>query len=59
MWYGYRLNDQKEWVKIKTFDTLEEYKQYVANKNILYAMCSNKEIDLRGYAYSENWDDNE
>ena len=54
MFYGYRLNDQKDWVKIKTFDSIEEYKDYVIKKHINYSMCLNKELDLRGRAYSGN-----
>ncbi len=50
MWYGYRLNDQKDWVKMKEFETLEEYKDYIDKKRISYSMCSNTEIDLRGKA---------
>jgi len=56
MWYGYRLNDQQDWVKMKNFDTLEEYNNYVAKHRVSRAMCSNKEIDLRGKAYSTQWD---
>lgn len=56
MFYGYRLNEQKEWVKMKTFDTIEDYKAYVEKRHINYAMCSNKEIDLRGNAASESND---
>lgn len=50
MWYGYRLNDQKDWVKMKDFNSLEEYKDYIDKKHISYAMCSTVEIDLRGKA---------
>ena len=50
MWYGYRLNDQKDWVKIKEFDSLEDYKEYINKKRISYSMCSSVEIDLRGKA---------
>ena len=53
MFYGYRLNDQKDWVKMKTFNTIEEYKEYVERRHINYAMCSSKEIDLRGKAASD------
>ncbi len=56
MWYAYRLNDQQEWVKMKTFDTLNEYKSYVETHKVTNSMCSNNEIDLRGEAYSERWD---
>ena len=50
MWYGYRVNDQQDWIKIKTFDSLNEYKDYIAKHRITISMCSNKEIDLRGKA---------
>ena len=50
MWYGYRLNDQKDWVKMKEFDSLEDYKEYINKKHISYSMCSNVEVDLRGKA---------
>ena len=50
MWYGYRLNDQKDWVKMKEFDSLDEYKEYIDKKRISYSMCSNTEVDLRGKA---------
>lgn len=50
MWYAYKLNEQKDWVKMKNFDTLEEYKDYVAKRRISYAMCSNFEVDLKGKA---------
>ena len=50
MWYGYRLNDQKDWVKMREFDSLEEYKEYIDKKRISYSMCSNTEVDLRGKA---------
>ena len=53
MFYGYRLNDQKDWVKMKTFNTIEEYKEYVERRHIDYAMCTNKELDLRGKAASD------
>lgn len=56
MWYGYKLNDQQDWVKMKNFDSLEEYKEYIERHRVSHAMCSNKEIDLRGKAYSEQWD---
>lgn len=50
MWYGYRLNDQKDWVKIKSFDSVKEYQDYIDKKHISYSMCVNKELDLRGKA---------
>jgi hypothetical protein len=50
MVYGYRLNDQKDWVKMKEFESVEQYKTYVENKRIPYSFCSSTEVDLRGRA---------
>ena len=33
-YYGFRLNDQKEWTKIKEFKSIQEYKDYIERKNI-------------------------
>ena len=39
MYYIFRLNDEKEWVKIKKqCDTLEEAKQYVLTHKYQYSM---------------------
>jgi len=54
MWYGYRINEQQDWVKIKSFDSLQEYKDYISKHRVNYSMCSNKEIDLRGKALITN-----
>ena len=53
MWYAYRLYDQKEWTKMKEFDSLNEYKEYIEKKNISHSICLNKPMDLRGRAASE------
>ena len=50
MWYAYRLNDQKDWTKMKEFDSLKEYQEYIEHKNIPYSVCLNKPMDLRGKA---------
>ena len=50
MWYGYKLNDQQDWTKMKNFDSLEDYYNYIEKHHVNKAMCSNKEIDLRGRA---------
>lgn len=46
MFYIFRLNDEKEWVKIKkTCETLEEAKKYVLDHKYQYSMIStNKEL---------------
>lgn len=50
MWYGYRLNDQKDWVKMKNFETLAEYRNYIEMHRITYSYVSTKEINLLGKA---------
>jgi hypothetical protein len=45
MFYGFRLNEQKDWVKIKTFNTIEEFKEYTEKRKIVYA----KLIDEKTY----------
>ena len=57
MWYGYRLNDQKDWVKMKTFESLDEYNEYIDKKHIQNSMCTNYEVDLRGKALIK-WQEN-
>ena len=42
---GFRLNDQKDWTKIKEFKTIQEYKDYIERKNIPYS----KLIDEKTY----------
>ena len=46
MWYIFKLNDEKEWIRIKkTCDTLEEAKRYVLDHKYQYSMISsNKEL---------------
>lgn len=36
-YYGFRLNDQRDWVRMKEFNSIEEYKAYVEKKNIPYS----------------------
>lgn len=36
-YYGFRLNEQKEWTRIKEFKTIEDYKDYIARRNIPYS----------------------
>ncbi len=44
-YYGFRLNDQKDWTKIKEFKTIQEYKDYIERKNISFS----KLIDEKTY----------
>lgn len=41
MWHAYRLNDQKDWVKMKDFKTLEEYQEYIIRRKIMWSKCFN------------------
>lgn len=45
MFYGFRLNEQKDWTRIKTFNTIEEFKEYCEKRRITYA----KLIDEKTY----------
>ena len=45
MFYGFRLNEQKEWTRMKTFNTIEEYKEYIDIRHITYS----KLIDEKTY----------
>ena len=44
-YYGFRLNDAKEWTRIKTFNSIEEFKEYIEKRRIAYA----KLIDEKTY----------
>ena len=44
-YYGFRLNDQKDWTKIKEFKTIQEYKDYIERKGIPFS----KLIDEKTY----------
>ena len=47
-WYIYKLNDDKDWVKMKkTCETLEEAKEYAAKQKSIYTMVSNKDTLYR------------
>lgn len=50
MWFSYKLNESQDWIKMKEFKTLEEYKDYISKHRVTTSMCSNKEIDLKGKA---------
>ena len=50
MWFSYKLNDSQEWVKMKEFKSLNEYKDYISKHRVTTSMCSNTEIDLNGKA---------
>ena len=57
MFYGYRMTDDG-WVKMKTFNTIQEYKEYVEKRKVVWGRCSSEPLYLRGEAASEkcsNW----
>ena len=37
MFYGFRLNEQKDWTRIKTFNNVSEFKEYCEKRRIAYA----------------------
>lgn len=49
MVYAYRLNDQKDWVKMRNFESFEQYREYVERKNIMWSKCyDEKAFELYG-----------
>lgn len=61
MFYGYRLNDQKEWTRIKEFKTIEDYKAYIERRNISYSKLIDEVTYNKYYvnAHSTEPDDDE
>ncbi len=55
MWYGYRRDEQQDWVKMKEFDSLDDFYNYIEKKHISNAMCCDFEVDLQGKALIK-WD---
>jgi hypothetical protein len=56
MYYGFRLNEQKEWTRMKTFDTVEEFKEYVEKRRVTYAKLIDEKTYQRyylGHSYEE------
>lgn len=56
MYYGFRLNEQKEWTRIKTFDTIEEFKEYVEKRGVIYAKLIDEKTYQKyylGHSYEE------
>lgn len=45
MYYGFRLNEAKDWTRMKTFETIKEFQEYVEKRRITYA----KLIDEKTY----------
>lgn len=45
MFYGFRLNEAKDWTRMKTFNSVEEFKEYCEKKHITWA----KLIDEKTY----------
>ena len=50
MYYGFRLNEQKEWTKIKTFNSIEEFKEYIERRRIVYAKLLDEKTYNKYYA---------
>jgi hypothetical protein len=50
MYYGFRLNEQKEWTKIKTFNTIEEFKEYIERRRVVYAKLLDEKTYNKYYA---------
>lgn len=54
MYYGYRMTEDG-WTRMKTFDTIQEYKEYVEKRKVVWGLCSSEPVDLRGEAASEKY----
>lgn len=50
MYYGFRLNEQKEWTKIKTFNSIEEFKEYIERRHVVYAKLLDEKTYNKYYA---------
>ena len=50
MYYGFRLNEQKEWTKIKTFNSIEEFKEYIERRRVVYAKLLDEKTYNKYYA---------
>lgn len=50
MYYGFRLNEQKEWTKIKTFNSVEEFKEYIERRRVVYAKLLDEKTYNKYYA---------
>lgn len=56
MYYGFRLNEQKEWTRMKNFDTVEEFKEYVEKRRVTYAKLIDEKTYQKyylGHSYEE------
>lgn len=49
-YYGFRLNEQKEWTKIKTFNSIEEFKEYIERRRVVYAKLLDEKTYNKYYA---------
>lgn len=50
MYYAFRLNEQKEWTKIKTFETIQDFKDYIEKRRIVYAKLLDEKTYNKYYA---------
>ena len=53
-YYGFRLNDQKEWTKIKEFKSIQEYKDYIERKNIPWSKLIDEKTYQKYYLNKSN-----
>ena len=52
MYYGYKMGELG-WEKMKQFETMEEYWDYIKKHKVPMALCMNQPMDMRGMAASE------
>ena len=56
MYYGFRLNEQKEWTRMRTFNTIEEFKEYIEKHRVTYAKLIDEKTYQKyylGHSYEE------
>lgn len=51
-WHGYKMGELG-WERMRQFDSLEEYYEYIKVHKVGMSMCMTEPLDMRGMAASE------
>jgi len=57
-YYGFRLNEQKDWTRMKTFETIKEFNEYVEKRKIVYAKLID-ETTYNKYYLGHNYEESD
>ena len=49
-YYGFRLNEQKDWTRMKTFETIEDFKEYCEKHRVTYSKLIDEKTYQKYYA---------